>query len=55
MKNKKFDSVKMMREIRNKLSKELSQRSVEEKIALLKEELPEGWEKHRTVSKIHNK
>lgn len=55
MKNKKFDSVEMMRAIRGKLSKELSQLSVEEKIALLKEELPEGWKKHRVSSKINYK
>jgi len=55
MKNKKFDSVKMMRDIREKLSKELSIFSTEEKIALLKEELPQDWKKHRPTSKVHNK
>jgi hypothetical protein len=34
MKAKKFDSVKMMREIREKLSKDFSKLSVKEKMAL---------------------
>ncbi|MCK4528452.1 hypothetical protein KAW18_13855 [candidate division WOR-3 bacterium] len=55
MKSKKFDSVKMMREIREKITKEISQLSVREKISLLKKELPEGWEKRKLTSKIHNK
>lgn len=41
MKTKKFDSVKMMREIREKLSKDLSKLSVKEKIDLLEKEFPE--------------
>lgn len=41
MKTKKFDSVKMMREIRGNLSKDFSELSVEEKIRLFKEEFPE--------------
>ena len=41
MKTKKFDSVKMMREIRDNLSRECSQLSAKEKIALLEKEFPE--------------
>jgi hypothetical protein len=41
MKAKKFDSVKMMREIREKLSKNFSKLSVKEKMALLEKEFPE--------------
>jgi len=41
MKTKKFDSVKMMREIREKLSKDFSKLSVREKIELLEKEFPE--------------
>lgn len=55
METKKFDSVKMMRDIRKKLSKEISQLSVDEKIDLFKKELPEGWEKSRDTVKVHNK
>lgn len=40
MKAKKFDSVKMMREIRENLSKDFSKLSAEAKIKLLKEEFP---------------
>lgn len=41
MKVKKFDSVKMMREIREKVSKDLSKLSAKEKIVLLEKEFPE--------------
>ncbi|MEK6590369.1 MAG: hypothetical protein AABZ11_06785 [Nitrospinota bacterium] len=41
MKTKKFDSVKMMREIREKLSKDFSKLSAKEKIDLLEKEFPE--------------
>lgn len=41
MKTKKFDSVKMMREVREKLSKDFSKLSVKEKIDLLEKEFPE--------------
>jgi hypothetical protein len=41
MKTKRFDSVKMMREIREKLSKDFSKLSVKEKIDLLEKEFPE--------------
>ncbi len=41
MKTKKFDSVKMMREIREKLSKDFSKLSAREKIELLEKEFPE--------------
>ncbi|MFZ3091167.1 MAG: hypothetical protein WA240_11170 [Nitrospirota bacterium] len=50
MKIKKFDSVKMMREIREKLSKDFSKLPVKEKIALLEKEFPQikkgGRRKH---------
>jgi len=41
MKTKRFDSVKMMREIREKLSKDFSKLSVKKKIDLLEKEFPE--------------
>ena len=41
MKIKKFDSVKMMREIRENLSKDFSKLSVKEKMDLLEKEFPE--------------
>ncbi|HHT9137844.1 MAG TPA: hypothetical protein ACFYEK_11460 [Candidatus Wunengus sp. YC60] len=41
MKAKKFDSVKMMREIRENLSKDFSKLSAKEKINLLEKEFPE--------------
>ena len=41
MKAKKFDSVKMMREIREKVSKDFSKLSAKEKIDLLEKEFPE--------------
>lgn len=41
MKAKKFDSVKMMREIREKVSKDFSKLSTKEKIDLLEKEFPE--------------
>jgi hypothetical protein len=41
MKAKKFDSVKMMRDIRDKISKEFSKLSAKEKIHLLEKEFPE--------------
>ena len=41
MKTKKFDSVKMMSEIREKLSEDFSMLSVNEKIGLLENEFPE--------------
>jgi hypothetical protein len=41
MKTKKFYSVKMMREIRDNLSKDFSHMSVKEKIKLLEKEFPE--------------
>lgn len=41
MKTKKFDSVKMMREIRESLSKDFSKLSVKEKISLLEKEFPQ--------------
>ena len=41
MKTKKFDSVKMMREIRENLSKDFSKLSVKEKMDLLEKEFPE--------------
>ncbi len=41
MKTKKFDSVKMMREIRENLSKDFSKLSVKEKITLLEKEFPQ--------------
>lgn len=41
MKIKKFDSVKMMREIREKVSKDFSKLSAKEKIVLLEKEFPE--------------
>lgn len=41
MKTKKFDSVKMMREIRDNLSKDFSQMPVKEKIRILEQEFPE--------------
>lgn len=41
MKNKKFNSVKMMREIRKKLSEDFPKLSVNEKIDLLEKEFPE--------------
>ena len=57
MKTKKFDSVKMMREIRDKLSKELSTLSIKGKIALLEKEFPdiktEERRKHQTTANIH--
>ncbi len=40
MKTKTFDSVKMMREIREKLSQDFSPISLKEKIALLEKEFP---------------
>lgn len=50
MKTKKFDSVKMMREIRENLSKDFSELSIKEKITLLEKEFPQikkgGWRKH---------
>ena len=47
MKTKKFDSVKMMREIREKLSEDFSKRSIKEKIDLLEKEFPEVKTKKR--------
>ena len=41
MKTKKFDSVKIMREIMEKLSEEFSKLSIKEKIDLLEKEFPE--------------
>ncbi len=41
MKAKKFDSVKMMRKIREKLSKDFSKLAIKEKIDLLEKEFPE--------------
>ena len=41
MKAKKFDSVKMMREIREKVSKDFSKLSTKEKIDLLEKEFSE--------------
>lgn len=41
MKTKKFDSVKMMREIRDDLLKDFSKLSVREKITLLEKEFPQ--------------
>ncbi len=41
MKAKKFDSVKMMRDIRENVSKEFSKLSAMEKINLLEKEFPE--------------
>lgn len=41
MMTKKFDSVEMMRKIREKLSKDFSKLSVKEKIDLLEKEFPE--------------
>jgi hypothetical protein len=41
MKTKKFDSVKMMREIREKLSKDFSKLSARKKINLLEKEFPQ--------------
>lgn len=41
MKAKKFDSVKMMRDIRENVSKEFSKLSAKEKINLLEKEFPE--------------
>lgn len=50
MKTKKFDSVKMMREIRDNLSKDFSKLSVKDKINSLEKEFPEikpkGRRKH---------
>lgn len=50
----KFDSVKMMRKIRKKLSKELSHLSVKEKIELLKKELPEDRKEQKSTSKTQS-
>ncbi len=47
MKTKKFDSVKMMREIRKKLTKEFGGLSSQEKIALLEKEFPHIQAKKR--------
>ncbi|MBI5747482.1 MAG: hypothetical protein HZA00_00025 [Nitrospinae bacterium] len=41
MKTKRFDSVKMMRDIRETVSKDLSKLSIREKIDLLEKEFPE--------------
>ncbi len=41
MKAKKFDSVQMMRDIRENVSKEFSKLSAKEKINLLEKEFPE--------------
>jgi len=54
MKTKKFDSVKMMREIRDNLSREFSQLSAKEKIALLEKEFPEIKRARRRKLRIKN-
>lgn len=50
MKTKKFDSVKMMREIRDNLSKDFSKLSIKDKIKSLEKEFPgikpKGRRKH---------
>lgn len=56
MKKKKFNSVKMMREIRENLSKDFSKLTIKEKIALLEKEFPQikksGQRKHPVTTDL---
>jgi hypothetical protein len=49
MKNKKFDCVKMMRDIRNQIYQETKNLSGEEFIEKLKKEFPELHKKQKTA------
>ena len=47
MRNKKFDSVKMMRDIRDKITKETEKLSNKEFIEKLKKDIPEIYYKEK--------
>ena len=49
MKNKKFDCVKMMRDIRDQVYQETKNLSGEEFIQKLKKEVPESHKKQKTT------